>query len=73
MAQELTAPVAGKVLRICIEVGSTVEEDDEALVIEALKMETPIYVPCDGTVTEIKVKEGNVVEEDDVLAIIEES
>jgi acetyl-CoA carboxylase biotin carboxyl carrier protein len=73
MAQELTAPVAGKVLRIRLEVGSTVEEDDEALVIEALKMETPIYVPCDGTVTEIKVKEGDMVEEDDVLAIIEAS
>jgi biotin carboxyl carrier protein len=73
MTQELTAPVAGKVLRIGLEVGSPVEEDDEALVIEALKMETPIYVPCDGTVTEIKVKEGDMVEEDDVLAIIEAS
>ena len=42
-----------------------VEGDDEALIIEPLKMETPIYVPCDGTVTEIKVEEGDVVEEDD--------
>ena len=73
MAQELNAPVGGKVLSICIEVGSPVEEDDEALIIEAMKMETPIYVPCDGTVTEIKVEEGDVVEEDDVLAIIEAS
>jgi acetyl-CoA carboxylase biotin carboxyl carrier protein len=73
MAQELTAPVAGKVLRIRIAPGSTIEEDDEALVIEALKMETPVYAPCDGTVTEIKVKEGDMVEEDDVLAIIEAS
>ena len=43
-----------------------------ALVIEALKMETPVYVPCDGTVKEIKVKEGDEVAEDDVLAIIVE-
>jgi acetyl-CoA carboxylase biotin carboxyl carrier protein len=73
MAQELTAPLAGKVLRINVEPGSTVEEDEEALVIEALKMETPVYVPCDGTVKELRVKVGDMVEEDEVLVIIEES
>jgi biotin carboxyl carrier protein len=54
-------------------VGDEVEEDDELLVIEALKMENPVYAPCDGTVTEIKVKKGDVVEDDDLLMIIEES
>jgi acetyl-CoA carboxylase biotin carboxyl carrier protein len=54
-------------------VGDEVEEDDELLVIEALKMENPVYAPCDGTVTEIRVKKGDVVEDDDVLMIIEES
>jgi acetyl-CoA carboxylase biotin carboxyl carrier protein len=73
MAQELIAPVAGKILRIGIAPGARVEEDDEVLVIEALKMETPVYAPCDGAVTEIKVKEGDMVEEDDVLALIEAS
>jgi acetyl-CoA carboxylase biotin carboxyl carrier protein len=72
MAQEVTAPLAGKVLKMNLAVGAKVEEDDDALVIEALKMETPIYVPCDGTVKEVKVKEGDEVEEDQVLAVIEE-
>lgn len=72
MAQEITAPLAGKVVQLNIEVGAKVEEDDEALVIEAMKMETPVFVPCDGTVKEIRIKEGDEVEEDDVLAIIEE-
>ena len=40
--------------------------------IEAMKMETPIFVPCDGTVTEIRVKEGDEVAENDVLVIIDE-
>ncbi|NQU62866.1 MAG: acetyl-CoA carboxylase biotin carboxyl carrier protein subunit [SAR324 cluster bacterium] len=71
MAEEILAPLAGKILSIQIEVGQKVEEDDDAMVIEAMKMETSIYVPSDGTVTEIKVKEGDEVEEDDVLAIIE--
>ena len=72
MAQEITAPLAGKVLEIDLEVGAKIEEDEEALIIEAMKMETPIYAPCNGTVKEVKVKEGDTVEEDDVLVIIEE-
>ncbi len=72
MAQEITAPLAGKVLQMDLEVGAKIEEDEEALIIEAMKMETPIYAPCNGTVKEIKVKEGDIVEEDDVLVIIEE-
>lgn len=72
MAQEIIAPLAGKVSQLNIGVGDRVEEDDEALVIEAMKMETPIFVPCDGTVKKINVIEGDEVEEDDLLAIIEE-
>jgi acetyl-CoA carboxylase biotin carboxyl carrier protein len=70
MEQAITAPLAGKVLQLKIEVGGRVEEDDDALVIEALKMETVVYAPCDGTVKEIRVKEGDQVEEDDVLAVV---
>jgi biotin carboxyl carrier protein len=73
MTQEITAPLAGKVLQMDLEVGAKIEEDEEALVIEAMKMETPIYSPCNGTVKEIKVKEGDTVEEDDVLVIVEEN
>ena len=72
MAQEIIAPLAGKVFQLNIVVGDRVEEDDEALVIEAMKMETPIYAPCDGIVKQVNVKEGDEVEEDDVLALIEE-
>jgi len=72
MAQELLAPLAGKIVKMDINVGDKVEEDQDAMVIEAMKMETPVYVPCDGTVKEIKVKPGDEVEEDDLLAIIDE-
>ena len=70
MEHNIAAPLAGKVLKLNIEVGAQVEEDDDALVLEALKMETVVFVPCDGTVKEIRVKEGDQVEEDDVLAVI---
>ena len=72
MENKIVAPRAGKIMQLNIEVGAKVEEDEEAIIIEAMKMETPIYSPCNGTVKEIKVKEGDTVEEDDVLAIVEE-
>lgn len=71
MAEKILAPLAGKIVKISLEIGRRVEEDEEAMIIEAMKMETPIFVPCDGTVKEIRVKEGDPVEEDDLLAVIE--
>jgi biotin carboxyl carrier protein len=72
MAQEILAPLAGKIFKLIAAVGDQVEEDDEVIIIEAMKMETPVFAPCDGTVKEMKIKEGDAVEEDDVLAVIEE-
>ncbi len=71
MNEELLAPLAGMILQMDINVGDNVEEDDDALVIEAMKMETRIYVPCNGVVREVRVKKGDKVEEDDVLAVIQ--
>ena len=71
MAQEIVAPLSGKVFQLSIEAGDRVEEDEEIMVIEAMKMETPIFVPCDGTIKEIRVKNEDEVEENDVLVIVE--
>jgi biotin carboxyl carrier protein len=71
MAQEVRAPLAGSIWAVLVEVGSKVEEDDELVVIEALKMENPVYSHCAGTVKEIKVKKGDKVEDDDLLLLIE--
>ena len=67
---EILAPLSGKI-GVSINQGDAIKEDDEAFIIEAMKMETPVYSPGDGTVKEIKVKEGDDVEMDDVLAVIE--
>lgn len=71
MSQEVRAPLAGNIWEVIVQVGSKVEEDDELLVIEALKMENTIYSPCAGTVKEIKVKKGDTIEDDGILMIIE--
>ena len=67
---ELISVVSGKVQEINIKVGDTISEDDEAIIIEAMKMETVIYGE-NGTVKEILVNVGDMVEEDQVLATVE--
>ena len=53
MAEKILAPLAGKVFKVLISVGEKVEEDDEAIIVEAMKMETPVFAPCSGTVKDI--------------------
>lgn len=71
MAEEVLAPLAGNIWEILVKVGDKVQEDDELVIIEALKMENPIYAPCAGVVKEIKVSKGEQVQDDAVLLILE--
>ena len=48
---EVKAPVPGTVLRLTASNGQQVHKGDELLVMDVMKMETPISAPCDGTVT----------------------
>lgn len=71
MGCKVTAPMVGKIIKIKVKVGDRVEEDQEVIVMESMKLETSVFSPCGGVVKEIKVSEGDRVEEDDVLAIVE--
>lgn len=71
MSEQVLAPLSGKIVSISLKAGEAIEEDDEIMVIEAMKMETPVFAPCSGTVSKIEVKEGDSVEEDDLLAVID--
>ena len=71
MSTEVRAPMVGKILSVKVEVGESVNEDDEMFVLEAMKMEIPIGAPGNGAVKEIKVASGQSVESDEVLAVIE--
>ncbi len=67
---EVKAPMPGAVLRISKNVGDSVEENEEILVIEAMKMETPIKSPVAGTVTSIMVSQGDKVATSQVMATV---
>jgi len=68
---DLISPLAGKVWKVQVAVGDKVEVDDEVMILEAMKMETPVYAPESGTVKEIKANVGESVEEEQVLMVIE--
>jgi len=67
MAIEINAPMVGKVVKILVEVGQEVTEDEPVVMLEAMKVEMPVVAPEDGKVSAIKVKEGDTVEGDQVL------
>lgn len=67
--QEVKAPVPGTVLRITANSGTKVSKGDEILVMDVMKMETPVTAPCDGTVT-LSVAATDKVGTGDVLAVI---
>ena len=68
---DITAPMAGKVIEVKVKVGDSVNENDEILILEAMKMEMPIVAPASGKVSEIKCQKGDSVAADDVLMVIE--
>lgn len=63
--------MVGKVVKVLVEVGQTVEEDDPVVMLEAMKVEMPVAAPEDGTVKTILVSEGDTVEGDQVLVELE--
>ena len=67
---EVKAPMPGAVLRVEKSVGDTVEENEEILVIEAMKMETPIKSPKAGTITSLSVSQGDKITTGQVMATV---
>ena len=57
----LTAPMPGTVIQVNVEVGDHVQARRRLVVLEAMKMETPISAPYDATVKALHVAEGDRV------------
>lgn len=71
MSMEIKAPMTGKIVSIVVNVGDEVKTEDEIIIMDAMKMEIPVYAPADGVIKDIKVKEGDSVKTDQVLMILE--
>jgi acetyl/propionyl-CoA carboxylase alpha subunit len=57
----IVAPMPGTVIKVNVHEGSTVKARDPLVVLEAMKMETPLSAPYDATVRAVHVKEGDRV------------
>lgn len=69
--QTLAAPMPGKVVRIEVEAGQSVEPGDGLIVIEAMKMENEFRAAGAGTVKEVRVQIGQAVNAGDILIVVE--
>lgn len=64
------APMPGRIVLIRTQVGDRVEQGQELLVMEAMKMELTLKAPCAGIVAEIRVAAGDFVEADIALVVL---
>ena len=67
---DVTAEITANVWQVRTEVGATVSEGDELVILESMKMEIPVEAPIDGTVTAIHVKPDDQVTEGDLVVTI---
>lgn len=63
-------PMIGLVSKLKVHVGDKVANNQEIIVLEAMKMETPVYAPAAGTIASISVKEQDSVTEGQILMTI---
>jgi biotin carboxyl carrier protein len=61
------SPLAGLVVRIYAKPGQQIQADDLLIVLEAMKMETPITAVAAGKVKSVDVKPGDAVKLDQIL------
>ena len=67
----IEAHITGNVWKITCAVGDTIEDGDEVVILESMKMEIQVESEDDGVVKEIKCEEGQSVTEGDVLVVLE--
>ena len=65
---KIEAGAAGKVFKVEKQAGAAVKRGDAIVILEVMKMETPVVAPQDGTVASINVNVGDMIEAGALLA-----
>jgi pyruvate carboxylase subunit B len=64
---DVEAPTPGNIVKILVDVGSDVTEDQPLVVMEAMKMESEVKSPCAGKVLAVHISAGDTVQTSDLL------
>jgi acetyl-CoA carboxylase biotin carboxyl carrier protein len=70
VAEEVRAEMVANVWKVVVQEGQQVEEGDQLVILESMKMEIPVLTESGGVVTSLRVHEGDVVQEGDLIAVI---
>jgi biotin carboxyl carrier protein len=65
--QQLSAPMPATVLKVLVAAGTQVKKGETLVILEAMKMETPLRASADATVTAVRCREGELVQPETVL------
>lgn len=68
---KIVTDVAGRVCGLPLEAGAAVADDDDLVIVEAMRMEIPVAAAVAGTLESILVAIDEVVAEGQVLAILQ--
>ncbi|HWR50296.1 MAG TPA: biotin/lipoyl-containing protein [Bryobacteraceae bacterium] len=69
--QRVIAPMPGKIVRVLVMAGDSIEVGQGIAVIEAMKMQNEMKAPKSGRIVALQAKEGQPVSTGDVIAEIE--
>jgi biotin carboxyl carrier protein len=68
---KIFAPMPGKIVKLMVKVGQKVEPKQQAVIVEAMKMENPVMVKARGTVTAVNFAVGDQVDTDSPIIELE--
>jgi biotin carboxyl carrier protein len=69
--QKVIAPMPGKVVRVLVKVGDSVEVGQGLIVVEAMKMQNEMKASRPGRVIEVRAQAGDTVGAGDTLVVLE--
>ncbi|MDH6365845.1 biotin carboxyl carrier protein [Enterococcus sp. PF1-24] len=69
-ADAMPAPMPGTILKVLVNVGDVVAENQPLMILEAMKMENEVVATQAGTITGIHVNQGDMVNPGDALITI---
>ena len=70
MKKEIVAPLPGTIVKVLVNIGDFVQQGDDVVILESMKMENQISTKMSGTVKEILAGRGDHVAAQQAMIIL---